>query len=79
MERKAEARRQARATWTTKVFRPGEEELAADADAAFWDAIPIDERAGLVWELSQEAYSLLPETEHAQRGPARSVVRIVRR
>ena len=81
MDRDAEARRHARAAWTAQVFHAGEEELAADADAAFWDEIPIDQRAGVVWELSREAFSLSLEKaeSNAQPGSSRSIVRIVRR
>lgn len=79
VDREAEARRRARADWTTSVFRPGEEALAEKADLAFWDAIPVDERAGVVWKLSQEIFSLLPEGTDDRRRLSRSIVRVSRR
>ena len=55
----AAARREARQqTWTAQVFRPGKEAAMADADMDFWLAIPPDERASVVWQLSVEAYGL---------------------
>ncbi len=81
MDRDAEARRRARAAWKTEIFHSGEEELAADADAAFWAEIPVDQRAGVVWELSREAFSLSVQKAgtDAERRSSRSLVRIVRR
>ena len=54
----AEARRRARANAEVRVFRAGEEEAMADADALYWDRIPVDERASFVWQLSLEVYAL---------------------
>lgn len=79
MDRRAEARRRARASWTIRIFRPGDEALAEQADLAFWDEIPIDERAGVVWKLSQEVFSLSPQDSHDRPRLSRSIVRIVRR
>jgi len=44
--------------WWRWVFGPGEEEAAADADALWWDRIPLDERAEFVWKLSVELHGL---------------------
>ena len=67
-----------------KVFRPGDEEAAADYDALYWDRIPVDERPGVIWELSVELWQLAhPETnphdDDAERRPARSVARAFKR
>lgn len=75
----AEARRRARASWTVRVFQPGEEQAAAVADALFWDAVPVAERAALVWQLSREMYELaFPGAENERRLP-RSAFCVVRR
>lgn len=61
------------------MFRPGDEEAEADADALFWDAIPVEQRAEVTWKLSQELFELaFPESVH-ERGLPRSALRIVRR
>jgi len=61
------------------VFRPGEDAAAAEADALFWDAIPIDQRAEVTWQLSEELYELaFPGSAHEGRLP-RSAFRVVRR
>jgi hypothetical protein len=80
VDRAADARRRARAAWTTQVFRTGEEDLAADADAAFWDEIPMDQRAGVVWELSREAFSLSLEKADTdvERGSSDALERLSR-
>jgi hypothetical protein len=49
-----------------------------DDDALYWDRIPVDERAGVVWELSQEVYALASTDAPAKPGLSRSIVRIVR-
>ena len=73
----AAARREARRqTWTGQVFRPGEEAAMAEADTRFWLAIPPDERASLVWQLSVEVYGLAQTHEP---GLPRSAWRLVRR
>ncbi|HTN83400.1 MAG TPA: hypothetical protein VL242_06935 [Sorangium sp.] len=75
----AEARRRARAGWMSRVFRPGEEEAQAEADALFWNAIPIEQRAEVTWKLSQELFELaFPGSTHERRLP-RSAFRPVRR
>lgn len=45
----ADVRREARAHWEVRKFRAHEGEQAADYDALFWDRIPVDERAKVVW------------------------------
>jgi hypothetical protein len=65
-----------------RVFRPGEEEQAADYDALYWDRIPKDERANFVWNLSVELWQLShPEAStHADEPrPSRSIARAHRR
>ncbi len=70
MDRELEARRQARSSWTVRVFRPGEEEAEAEADALFWDLIPMDQRAEATWKLSEELFELSqPGVEHERRLP----------
>jgi hypothetical protein len=72
-------RRRARASWAMRVFRPGDEELETNADALFWDSIPVDQRAEVTWQLSEELFELSqPGAEHEQRLP-RSAFRPVRR
>lgn len=74
-----EARRAARRrTWTGQLFRPGEEQAMAEADLRFWLAIPPNERAAAVWQLSVEAFGLAGLEADEQRLP-RSDYRIVRR
>lgn len=56
----AAARRAARAEWEVTVSRPSEgsnEAVSADEDL-YWTRVPIDERARLTWDLSQELYAL---------------------
>ncbi|WP_437675573.1 hypothetical protein [Sorangium sp. So ce131] len=78
-EEAKEARRRARAGWMMRVFQPGEGEAQADADALFWNAIPVDQRAEVTWKLSQELFELaLPGSTHERRLP-RSAFRPVRR
>lgn len=78
-DREAEARRRARAGWMMQVFRPGEQEAEAEADALFWDAIPVDQRAEATWKLSEELFELaFPGSEDERRLP-RSAFRIGRR
>jgi hypothetical protein len=79
MDQAAEARRRARAAWKTRIFRPGEEAAAEEANVDFWDEIPLDQRAGVVWELSQEIFALAKGGSSDRGRPSRSVVRIVRR
>jgi len=79
MNEAAEARRRARAAWRTQIFRPGEEAAAEAADMDFWDEIPLDQRAGVVWELSQEIFALASRGSGDRRRLSRSLVRITRR
>ena len=72
-----EERRAARASWTTRVFRGGFEEQE-DADALFWDAIPLDERAEVTWQLSREVFELARGKHNGPRLP-RSALRLRRR
>jgi hypothetical protein len=74
----AEIRRQRRAGCIVTVVRHGDPEQTNDDDALYWDRIPVDERAGVVWELSQEVYALAPTDAPAKPGLSRSIVRIVR-
>ena len=73
-----EARRLARANAEVRVFRPGEEEAAADADALYWTRIPMDERATFVWQLSLEMHELAHPDTRREPGLSRSVARIIR-
>lgn len=61
MDDSVEERRKRRGNAEVRVLRAGRDE-AADArhDALYWLAIPIDQRAEFVWELSVEAFSLRP-------------------
>jgi hypothetical protein len=54
MSMDAEARKKARAGAQVRIIRDGDGDLAADADALYWDRIPVDERAEFVWRLSLE-------------------------
>ena len=40
------------------MFRVDEGEAEADADALYWERIPVDQRAQFVWELSLELHAL---------------------
>lgn len=74
-----EARRLARAGAEVRVFRPGDGQSEEDADALYWDRIPVNERASFVWQLSLEAYALAhPGIEYEPR-LSRSVARIIGR
>jgi hypothetical protein len=78
MDEAAERRRRRRAVMEVKVFRPGDEEAAADYDALYWDRIPIDERVAIVWELSVELWQLAhPEWDphEIERRSSRSTAR----
>ena len=74
----AELRRQARADWEVRKFGAGEQEAAADHDALFWDRIPADQRAEVVWELSTELFALA-NPESRESGLPRSSYRLQRR
>jgi hypothetical protein len=43
-----------RAHWESRVVRHPFSEAEEEADALFWDRIPLDERASATWELSKE-------------------------
>ena len=78
----SQARHRRRAGMEVRVFRPGDEEAAADYDALYWDRIPIDERAEFAWTLSVELWQLSHPEEVAdgtERRSARSVARVHRR
>jgi hypothetical protein len=79
MSSKAELRKSARANAEVRVFRPGEEEAQADADALNWDRISIDERAQFVWKLSLELHALAHPNQPYEPGLSRSVVRVIGR
>lgn len=74
----AEARRRARASWQSRLVS---HEEASQSDALAWLAIPVDERAAFVWELSQEVFGRdIEELDTpARRRLRRSVVRVVYR
>jgi hypothetical protein len=73
----AERRRAARKSWRAHVFRSWDD---ADAfDALFWDAIPVDDRARVTWELSEEVYRLAHPNEPHESRLCRSVAVITRR
>jgi len=75
----AAERRAARASWEVRVFRGAAAFDDADkADEEFWLRIPVDERAGVVWELSQELFALA-EPESVERRLPRSAFRLTRR
>jgi hypothetical protein len=48
-----------RASWETRIVREPFSEAEYDADARFWDRIPVDERAAATWELSKELHLLI--------------------
>jgi hypothetical protein len=79
MSTTAEERRAARAQWEVSVFRgDGAQADMAAADEEFWLRIPIDERAGVVWELSRELF-MLAESTSAERRLPRSAFCLTRR
>lgn len=74
----AEARRLARANWTTKVFK-NNLNAEAEADARFWGSMSPQERVLLAWSLSQEMFAIAQsQTTPTEPRLSRSVVRIVR-
>jgi hypothetical protein len=73
----AAERKAARASWESRVFRNGWEEMA-DFDALFWDRLPVEERAEAVWELSKELHAIAHPETHERRLP-RSAYRVERR
>lgn len=79
MSTQAELRKAARANAEVRVFRQGEEEAEADADALYWDRIPVDERATFVWKLSLELHTLANPGHPYEPRLSRSVARITGR
>lgn len=75
----AESRKAARARAEVRIFRQGEQEAEADADALFWDRIPVDQRAEFVWQLSLELHALANPEARDEPRLSRSVARVVRR
>jgi len=75
----AEGRKAARARAEVRIFRLGEHEAEADADALFWDRIPVDKRAEFVWQLSLELHAISNPEARYEPGLSRSVARVVRR
>jgi hypothetical protein len=75
----AELRKAARAQAEVRLFRAGEQEAEADADALYWDRIPVDERAQFVWELSLEMHALAHPDKPYDPGLSRSVTRLIGR
>lgn len=75
----AERRKAARAHAEVRVFRAGEQEAEADADALYWDRIPVAERAQFVWQLSLEMHALAHPDQPYDPRLSRSVARITRR
>jgi hypothetical protein len=73
-----EARRKARASWETRIFRD-DLDGEADADAQFWARMSPEDRVLLAWALSQEMHALAhPDEDPPGPGLSRSVVRVVR-
>ena len=75
----AEARKAARASAEVRIFREDEFETQADADALYWDRIPIDERAEFVWQLSLELHQLATPHQRYEPRLSRSVARVLGR
>jgi hypothetical protein len=71
------ARREARKSWRSHVFRSWEE--AAEYDALFWNAIPVGERARVTWELSEELHKIAHPDEIHEPRLSRSVAVVTRR
>jgi hypothetical protein len=75
----AEARKAIRALAEVRIFRQDEREAEADADARYWDRIPVDERAEFVWRLSLELHELSNPTQRYEPRLSRSVARVLGR
>lgn len=75
----AELRKAARAHAKVRLFRAGESEAEANADALYWDRIPVDQRAQFVWELSLELHELSHPDQPYDPRLSRSVTRITGR
>jgi len=68
-----------RALAEVRIFRQDEREAEADADALYWDRIPVDERAEFVWRLSLELHELSNPTQRHEPRLSRSVARVLGR
>jgi hypothetical protein len=67
-----------RSTWT--FARDAKAQATEDADIDFWLRIPVEERAIVAWELSEEVYGWLSDShDEAERRLPRSALRILRR
>jgi hypothetical protein len=75
----AEARRLARAHADVRIIREGQGDLTAEADALYWDRIPVDERAEFVWRLSLELHELSNPTDPYEPRLSRSIARVLGR
>jgi hypothetical protein len=74
----AEARRRARASWETAIFRDAPE-AEAQADARFWARLSPTERILTAWALSQEMYALAhPDAVSMALQLRRTLVRVIR-
>jgi hypothetical protein len=73
----AAARRAARKQWRGHVFRTWEE--AERFDVLFWNAIPIEERARVTWELSRELHKIAHPDQTDEPRLSRSTARVTRR
>jgi hypothetical protein len=75
-----------RGTWEARVVRDPLSSAEEDADARFWDRIPMAERAQAVWELSKELHLLVARNagetvteEDLERRLPRAAYRVERR
>lgn len=74
----ADARRRARASWETRIFRD-DPAAEAEADARFWARLSPVDRLLTAWTSSVETYALAhPDAPAVEPRLRRSVVRIVR-
>jgi hypothetical protein len=51
-------RRSRRAEWQVQVFSGDDRHAIEDASARFWLAVPLAQRAAMVWQLSLETFAL---------------------
>jgi hypothetical protein len=72
----AEARKAARARAEVRIFREEERDAEIEADALYWDRLPMEERAEFVWRLSLELHELSNPTERYEPRLSRSVARV---
>ena len=73
----AASRREARKHWRGHVFRSWAE--AERFDLEFWKSIPLDDRARVTWELSEELHRLAHPDEPYEPRLSRSTARVTRR